>query len=599
MEVRVHKNLIEVDRTFFSKKPYNIEADDRLYNDNHNFDLHNFNKDEMDKLKKFASKHAQVKSAKSVWKDIVNFQELMESKEVVKTAKARTVQHAWKLLVEYFLRYGERKHVYEREEIGDESVTVCYYVSKIEYNPPIKKRDYNQREFLSMQLVYKELGVTRTSTISFQVEDCLGLTPKQILAKADLMPESESLRADYEEHHSDFLKWFEKVGQQMLAVGTGSDEDVDGNDNETHRWYYDYSTFKLDKDGEPTKVVVDIFEEDDEEDSGSRRKSSKDKDENYVHLFWNRQRYIKYGNMENAEVSEYGEEEGDPEELEEDDTEHLHKIEIPIHPYMICFDMKRHRRIKIHVGNLTEYKYNESIRDFLVLPENNSKLIDVLLSDKEAKFRDVIKGKTGGMIVLCQGPPGTGKTLTAEIYAEVMKRALYTIQCSQLGTDASTLEENLMKILARGRRWNAVTLLDEADVYVRTRGNDLTQNAIVGVFLRVLEYHSGVLFLTTNRGDLVDDAVLSRCTARIPYTVPDITQQHKIWRVLADVNEIPLTNKAIKEIVGEHHKLSGRDIKNLLKLAAMVAHDRGCNINAELIGEMKVFKPTFDQLEEE
>ena len=29
--------------------------------------------------------------------------------------------------------------------------------------------------------------------------------------------------------------------------------------------------------------------------------------------------------------------------------------------------------------------------------------------------------------------------------------------------------------------------------------NDVKRNAMVGIFLRLLEYHQGVLFLTTNR----------------------------------------------------------------------------------------------------
>src|SRR3546814_2642760 len=53
--------------------------------------------------------------------------------------------------------------------------------------------------------------------------------------------------------------------------------------------------------------------------------------------------------------------------------------------------------------------------------------------------------------------------------------------------------------------------LDEADVYIRCRDNDLEHNAIVAEFLRTLEYFNGLLFMTTNRINDVDDAILSRC----------------------------------------------------------------------------------------
>ncbi len=46
----------------------------------------------------------------------------------------------------------------------------------------------------------------------------------------------------------------------------------------------------------------------------------------------------------------------------------------------------------------------------------------------------------------------------------------------------------------------------------------MTMNAVVGVFLRVLEYFNGLLFLTTNRIDDIDEAIVSRCIALIKFT---------------------------------------------------------------------------------
>ena len=44
----------------------------------------------------------------------------------------------------------------------------------------------------------------------------------------------------------------------------------------------------------------------------------------------------------------------------------------------------------------------------------------------------------------------------------------------------------------RAQRWGAVMLIDEADVYIKRRDDDITMNAVVGVFLRVLEYFNGL-----------------------------------------------------------------------------------------------------------
>jgi len=63
-------------------------------------------------------------------------------------------------------------------------------------------------------------------------------------------------------------------------------------------------------------------------------------------------------------------------------------------------------------------------------------------------------------------------------------------------------------------------LIDEADVYIKRRQDDITMNAVVGVFLRVLEYFNGLLFLTTNRIDDIDEAIVSRCIALIRFYSP-------------------------------------------------------------------------------
>ena len=47
-----------------------------------------------------------------------------------------------------------------------------------------------------------------------------------------------------------------------------------------------------------------------------------------------------------------------------------------------------------------------------------------------------------------------------------MQRPLYSVQCSQLGLEPADLERELLKIFTRAARWNAILLLDEADVYI-------------------------------------------------------------------------------------------------------------------------------------
>jgi len=179
----------------------------------------------------------------------------------------------------------------------------------------------------------------------------------------------------------------------------------------------------------------------------------------------------------------------------------------------------------------------------------------------------------------------THNTLTAEVFSEQVKRPLYCVQCSQLGTNEEELEKELKTVLSRAQRWKAILLIDEADVYVHTRGTDIQQNAIVGVFLRVLEYYRGILFMTSNRETIIDDAIMSRATAWIRYDLPDRAAAGAIWRVLAAQYKVGLKLADIELLLDNpiFKHVSGRSIKNLLKLAKLMARKRNQPVSVESI----------------
>lgn len=579
MQVRIPKLVFEAHRGSLVNPPFEIEDRSLKWHHYVDVDLSACTVAELKELSEIIGSRIDIRGAKTLKRDIDAWIKVNESKQGVKEVKARTLRQAVPLITEALIQ-TPRRHVYERLQDADEGVVVAYYVEKVEYHPPSRDRDCP--EYVEVGLAWEEFGTVHSKSVYLYHEHCLGKTGVQALALAGLLIENEMLRADYEYLVEDvYARIKDQIGKQFFAVGLADDQNIDGNEEgrSSRRWWLSTAStkFRLDKDGEPSKVVIDVFQEE----SGDRH----DRDANVSAWFWRQQSKNKTRSLSADEEIEWD---------EEDDADDLFKPDIPIHPYVAAFDLKRHKRIRIHVGNLTEYAYDKEIRSRLILPSRNARLIDTLLVERESSFSDVVRGKSGGTIVLLQGPPGCGKTLTAEVYAEALERPLYTVQCSQLGVDAEDLESNLMKVLARGRRWGAVMLLDEADVYVATRGTDLTQNAIVGVFLRVLEYHSGVLFFTTNRGDLVDDAVLSRCTARIPYQYPEPADLARIWGVLADANGVAIENSEIELIVASHPRMSGRDAKNLLKLAMMVARDQGCPVSAGIVDEVKDFRPTCE-----
>ena len=112
------------------------------------------------------------------------------------------------------------------------------------------------------------------------------------------------------------------------------------------------------------------------------------------------------------------------------------------------------------------------------------------------------------------------------------------------------------------------------------------------MFLRVLEYQSNILFLTTNRPDDVDDAIASRCVARLNYKIPGAEDQALIWHVLANASGIHLDKEMVQQVVSDNPDLSGRDVKNLLKLAYLISVNRKIPISAKVVKFVRQFKPT-------
>lgn len=576
MEVRLSKQILDYHGDRLTKKPYSLSEGGLRYSQYVVLDLRQLSLPEIQQFRKMIGSRVDLHGAKVLVRDVDNWIEVVK-KGSAEAVRARTVSQAEALLISH-IRNTPHQHVYERIEEGAVGVTLRYYVEEIEYHKSYVSHGTTYPERVSMDLCYEEFGVVRKRTLNFYAGECLGKSPIEILLALNMYTETPELNAQYAKDVERWNKHANSIGKQFLAVGVADDRNIDGNKDHS-RWssYHDRAAkLRLDKDGVPARVVIDVYRESDD--------SKQDRDEHVNTWFW---RY-KPNSRNDRHNPEW-----EPESSDGSSTvAGAAAFSLPVHPYLAVFDLARHKRLRIHVGNITEYKYPTNIRKKLVLPKQHLKLIDTLLAGRSAVFQDVIANKAGGHIVLCQGPPGTGKTLTAEVYAEAMKKPLYSIQCAQLGVKPEELEENLMTVLNRGRRWGAVTLLDEADVYVCARGTSLTQNAIVGVFLRVLEYFAGTLFLTTNRGDLVDDAILSRCIARIAYGIPSTQRQKRIWRVMAAENKLKLSDKTVEAIVAAHPKLSGRDIKNLLRLAQLMAVDRGVAIDVDLISEAKLFKPT-------
>jgi len=176
------------------------------------------------------------------------------------------------------------------------------------------------------------------------------------------------------------------------------------------------------------------------------------------------------------------------------------------------------------------------------------------------------------------GPPGVGKTLTAESVAEEMKVPLYMMSAGDLGLDPRGVENTLKDILEMCTRWDAILLLDEADVFLEQRSlHELERNKLVTIFLRVLEYYEGILFLTTNRVNTFDAAFQSRIHISLDY--PELSKESRamIWKSFIEASplESRITDNQLTEL--SRLRMNGRQIKNVLKTAQLLARRKSEN----------------------
>lgn len=143
--------------------------------------------------------------------------------------------------------------------------------------------------------------------------------------------------------------------------------------------------------------------------------------------------------------------------------------------------------------------YKDIVRG-LVVSHFQKKALERRYADvpTEGPGQDLIQGKGRGLVVLLHGVPGVGKTATAEAVAIENRKPLFVITCGDLGLTPSEVEESLTNVFRLAHLWDCVLLLDEADVFLSQRSKqDMKRNALVSVFLRVLEYYNGKQCLPT------------------------------------------------------------------------------------------------------
>ncbi len=291
--------------------------------------------------------------------------------------------------------------------------------------------------------------------------------------------------------------------------------------------------------------------------------------------------------------------------------EEFQQQECPAYPFPVLlpkvvqgYNFTEKKWVDLEVDYIRDVEWNTKAFENLVTGTETKDLLEALVKNqlKLETSTDLITGKGNGLIILLHGGPGTGKTYTAESVADYARKPLYRVTCGDIGTKPVEVERYLETVLRLGRIWGCVVLLDEADIFLEERTlSDLDRNALVSVFLRVLEYYDGILILTSNRVGHFDEAFRSRIQLALHYESLDQEQRHSIWANFIkhlynsgscnmDFADLQLNiNNLSKE------EMNGRQIRNAITTARQYAEFKDKPLNYEVIKKVITVAGRFDR----
>ncbi|KAF5005811.1 hypothetical protein FDECE_7767 [Fusarium decemcellulare] len=276
---------------------------------------------------------------------------------------------------------------------------------------------------------------------------------------------------------------------------------------------------------------------------------------------------------------------------------------------MFAYALRDRKFAMVDVRYLSEFPRQHDVFGSLKIDKEYKQMVKGLVASHLAKkqleekysnaakvnqSQDIIYGKGRGLVILLHGVPGVGKTATAEAVALEYGKPLFVITCGDLGLTPREVEASLNEIFRLAHLWQCVLLFDEADVFLAQRSRyDLARNALVSVFLRILEYYNGILFLTTNRVGTLDEAFKSRIHMSLYYpplnskqvelifdmNLKKVAEMEKERHKVTGEPELDIRESAIANFANEHSaktqvrggRWNGRQIRNAFQIATSLA----------------------------
>lgn len=195
---------------------------------------------------------------------------------------------------------------------------------------------------------------------------------------------------------------------------------------------------------------------------------------------------------------------------------------------------------------------------------------------------------SAGVRALFSGPSGTGKTLAARLLAATLQMDVYRLDLSSVVNKyIGETEKNLNLVLSRAEELDVILLLDEGDSLLTQRtgvqsSNDRYANLETNFLLQRLESFEGILVVTTNAGERIDNAFQRRMDVVISFSPPSPPERWAIWQLHLPPDHT-VEFSLLEEVAGRC-VLSGGQIKNAALHASLLALEDGGIVTSAMVG---------------
>lgn len=239
------------------------------------------------------------------------------------------------------------------------------------------------------------------------------------------------------------------------------------------------------------------------------------------------------------------------------------------------------------IDNVRDIEWSSHLFNTLVLPTDMKEMLFGLV-DGHAKNENfssaVIEGRGKGIVVLLSGPSGVGKTLTVQSIAETMQVPLYSMGIGDIRPMSGTVHRTLPTILDNVAKWNGILLLNRCDILLTLRAEfDKWKDEFISLFLRILDYYPGVVFITANSVKNMDPDFQSRIHVSIAYPELTAASRRRIWancfrnlEYKSEISDGDLDSLA-------EAKIDGKQIENISKMSFLMASSKGVPLKKEFV----------------